>query len=330
MLQKVKRPDGKEVSFEYDALGRRIAKIGNKKITRYIWDGNVLLHEWNYDIEEEPKTFVDDEGNVIVEKEKVENVVTWVYERGSFVACTKIVNGESYTIISDYIGRPVQSFDKNGEIIWSTDYDIFGQLKNLKGNRNFLPFRQLGQYEDVELDSLYYNRFRYYDNESGNYISQDPMGLFSNEPNFYAFVHDSNVWVDILGLQSGGGYGPTRKANRGLGGEVNHMPANAASQAGGSGISHYKGPATMMDNADHFQTASWGNRTTANQWRSVQEDLISRGKFGKAMEMDIRDVKRKFGNKYDVGMHEMIDYAKNKGYITNAEGQRLKRQHLYR
>ena len=62
MLQKVKRPDGKEVSFEYDALGRRIAKIGNKKITRYIWDGNVLLHEWSYDVEEEPKTFVDDEG----------------------------------------------------------------------------------------------------------------------------------------------------------------------------------------------------------------------------------------------------------------------------
>jgi len=51
------------------------------------------LHEWSYDVEEEPKTFVDDDGNITVEKEKVENLVTWVYERGSHVACAKIVNG---------------------------------------------------------------------------------------------------------------------------------------------------------------------------------------------------------------------------------------------
>jgi RHS repeat-associated protein len=56
-------------------------------------------------------------------------------------------------------------------------------------------FRQLGQYEDVET-RLYYNRFRYYKPETGLYISQDPIGLAGNNPNFYAYVHDSNVWVD--------------------------------------------------------------------------------------------------------------------------------------
>ena len=32
------------------------------------------------------------------------------------------------------------------------------------------------QYEDSET-GLYYNRFRYYDSSTGNYISQDPIGL---------------------------------------------------------------------------------------------------------------------------------------------------------
>ncbi|MFC2328837.1 RHS repeat-associated core domain-containing protein [Prevotella nigrescens] len=40
-----------------------------------------------------------------------------------------------------------------------------------------MPFRQVGQTEDRELDGLYYNRFRYYDPSTGNYIGQDPIGL---------------------------------------------------------------------------------------------------------------------------------------------------------
>nr|WP_089119466.1 RHS repeat-associated core domain-containing protein [Cellulophaga lytica] len=43
-----------------------------------------------------------------------------------------------------------------------------------------------------------YNRFRYYSPDSGTYISQDPIGLNSGEPNFYAYVSDSNSWVDVL------------------------------------------------------------------------------------------------------------------------------------
>ena len=123
-----------------------------------------------------------------------------VYEKDSYVPCAKIVDGQKFSIISDYLGRPLQSFDKEGKIVWSTTYDIYGNLQDLRGERNFIPFRQLGQYEDFELDGLYYNRFRYYDNESGNYISQDPIGLKSNNPNDYAFAFDSNKWVDIFGL----------------------------------------------------------------------------------------------------------------------------------
>jgi uncharacterized protein RhaS with RHS repeats len=39
------------------------------------------------------------------------------------------------------------------------------------------------------------------------YLSQDPIGLKSGEPNFYAYVFDSNSWVDPFGLASEFGIG---------------------------------------------------------------------------------------------------------------------------
>ena len=40
-------------------------------------------------------------------------------------------------------------------------------------------------------------------NETGRYISEDPIGFLSGEPNFFAYVSDTNAWVDLLGLTIG-------------------------------------------------------------------------------------------------------------------------------
>ncbi|MCS3868601.1 RHS repeat-associated protein [Chryseobacterium ginsenosidimutans] len=201
MLQKVKRPDGKEVAFEYDALGRRISKIGNREITRYIWDDNLLLHEWSYDLAGEPKTLVDDEGNVIIKKEPVENVVTWIYDNSDQDVLTpiaKLINDRKYSVISDYLGTPIQAFDETGNIVWERELDIYGNVKKEKGDFNFIPFQYQGQYFDPEID-LSYNRFRYYDRYSGVYISQDPIGLMGGLA-FYSYVDDVNLLIDPFGL----------------------------------------------------------------------------------------------------------------------------------
>ena len=63
------------------------------------------------------------------------------------------------------------------------------------------PFKYQGQYYDSEVE-LCYNRFRYYHPETGRYISEDPIGLLSGETNFFAYVSDTNAWVDVLGLSS--------------------------------------------------------------------------------------------------------------------------------
>ena len=64
--------------------------------------------------------------------------------------------------------------------------------------RSDILFRYQGQYEDVET-GLYYNRFRYYDCETGTYLSQDPISI-AGGLNIYAYVHDPNSWIDSLGL----------------------------------------------------------------------------------------------------------------------------------
>ena len=110
---------------------------------------------------------------------------------------------------------------------------------------------------------------------------------------------------------------------------MNHVPAFGAYKNTTLGLSHYKGPAFFMGQEDHRLTASWGRRRTASQWRELQEQLIRKNKFGKALEMDIRDVQRKFGGKYNDAMLEMIEYARREALITNKEAKRLTRKYFH-
>jgi len=66
MLAKVVRPDGQEVTFGYDALGRRVWKKYKGKTTKWVWDGNVPVHEW---VELEPGTLATPAPEMLAESE---------------------------------------------------------------------------------------------------------------------------------------------------------------------------------------------------------------------------------------------------------------------
>ena len=57
-----------------------------------------------------------------------------------------------------------------------------------------------GQYFDQE-SGLAYNRFRYYDPQSGCYLKSDPIGLNGGETP-YAYVHNPIDWIDFFGLSA--------------------------------------------------------------------------------------------------------------------------------
>ncbi|NAW50964.1 hypothetical protein GNY06_06115, partial [Elizabethkingia argentiflava] len=187
----------KRISFVYDALGRRIAKEYKGRVTRWLWDGNVPLHEWQYEGSFRPVWSMGDENNLHQMPESTENLITWLYEQGSFVPCGKLVGEEKYSIVSDYLGTPSHAYDSSGSLVWERELDVYGSPR--KGNHDFVPFLYQGQYVDIET-GLAYNRFRYYDPQIGNFISQDPIGLLGNNPNLYAYTYDSNSQVDPFGL----------------------------------------------------------------------------------------------------------------------------------
>lgn len=197
MMSQVIRPDGQTVAFEYDALGRRIAKSFQGRTTRWIWDMHTPLHEW-IEASEDKIRPVRADLPLSHSKNNID-FTTWIFEPNSFVPLSKTVGAKHYNIIADHLGTPIAMHDAEGKSIWSADLDIYGKRKNQFGKAEDCPFRYQGQYEDVET-SLYYNRFRYYDPEEGVYISQDPIGLNGGNPTLYGYVCDVNSWVDVLGL----------------------------------------------------------------------------------------------------------------------------------
>ncbi len=70
--------------------------------------------------------------------------------------------------------------------------------------------RYQGQIYDKET-GLYYNRHRYYDTDSGQYLSPDPIGMAGGlRPQGY--VHNPMDWVDPLGL-TGAAHGEEAAGN---------------------------------------------------------------------------------------------------------------------
>ena len=199
MLKKVIRPDGRPVEFRYDALGRRTAKQYFGKVTRWVWDGNVPVHEWSY----KAIGLQSNEKENTTPKEPAEDVTTWVFEAGTFVPTAKIQESKQYSIVSDYLGTPFQMYDGQGNKTWDCTLDIYGKITSIEGNSlNDCPFRYAGHYFDSEIN-LCYNRFRYYSPEIGCYLSQDPIGFAGGNPTLYGYVTDTNIWLDPFGLKRG-------------------------------------------------------------------------------------------------------------------------------
>ncbi|WP_315507635.1 RHS repeat-associated core domain-containing protein, partial [Capnocytophaga leadbetteri] len=86
-------------------------------------------------------------------------------------------------------------------LIWEREQDLYGNSRQGFAKENFrCPFKYQGQYYDSEVE-LCYNRFRYYHPETGRYISEDPIKLLDGF-NVFAYVSDTNWWLDVLGLVS--------------------------------------------------------------------------------------------------------------------------------
>lgn len=237
MLCQVTRPDGRVVELEYDAFARRISKSFGGRKTRWVWDGDVPLHEWSERHEQStaakaaPLVAVDLEAGrgqldanlaraQSLDQGTAEAPILWLFEAERFAPLAKVVNGREYAIVTDELGVPLSVMDEVGRAVWSGTLDAFGELRTVTGARSACPFRWPGQYEDSET-GLYYNRYRYYDPQSGEFISRDPVGLAGGLA-LYGYPPDPLTWADPSGLTglpkcgnaAGGVHGNSRLSTR--------------------------------------------------------------------------------------------------------------------
>jgi RHS repeat-associated protein len=92
-------------------------------------------------------------------------------------------NGNTYFVHNDHLATPQRLTDSAGAVTWSADYEPFGQASTAGIVFNL---RFPGQYFDAETE-LHYNWHRYYDPETGRYITSDPIGM-EGGLNTYAYA----------------------------------------------------------------------------------------------------------------------------------------------
>ena len=106
--------------------------------------------------------------------------------------------------LNDHLGTPQEVVDNTGKVVWLGRYRAWGKTKSVWGQDDPAefanPIRFQGQYCDDE-SGLHYNRHRYYDPNSGRFISKDPIGLRGGI-NVYQYVPAPTGWIDPLGLAS--------------------------------------------------------------------------------------------------------------------------------
>lgn len=190
-----------ETRFSYDALGRRISRTEIRRqphtdtpfVERscFVWQGLRLVQElraasvstylYNPDTPYSPLARIDQplsaDGDASPDQAQV------------------------FHFHTDAIGTPLEVTDEDGEIAWAGRYKAWGKVeRSEEGIRPRIeqPLRFPGQYADAST-SLHYNTFRYYDPDTGRFLTQDPVGLEGGE-NLYEYAPNPTMWADPLGL----------------------------------------------------------------------------------------------------------------------------------
>jgi RHS repeat-associated protein len=178
-LLSVQDPAGAITEYRYDAFGRRVIKANSAGITRFVWDGHVVLHQL---------------GSAGAD--------TWIFEPDGITPVATIQSQSVYSVIADQLGTPRELVDFSGRVVWALITSAWGRTIDLTAEDVTCPFRSPGQWLDEE-SGLHYNRFRYYDAATGRFISPDPLGVLA-QLNPYAYAPNPVNWLDFFGLFGSG------------------------------------------------------------------------------------------------------------------------------
>jgi RHS repeat-associated protein len=182
------------VSFKYDPFGRRIYKQSPSFTSVFVYDGPNLIETTN------------GSGSEVASYTQIEH-----YSGGSFVdqPLAELRSGTADYYEQDGLGS-VTSLSNSASALANTyAYDSFGNTTASTGTlRNY--FQYTGREFDSEI-GIYYYRARFYDPNSGRFMSEDPE-RFGQGGDFYVYVGNApTLLIDPTGLAA---CCPTANANQ--------------------------------------------------------------------------------------------------------------------
>ncbi|ENQ7963126.1 type IV secretion protein Rhs, partial [Escherichia coli] len=198
---------GEQWEYRHDASGRRTEKRCDRKKIRftYLWDGDSIA---------EIREYRDDKLYSV--RHLVFNGFELISQQFSRVrqahpsVAPQWVTRTNHAV-SDLTGRPLMLFNSEGKTVWRPGQtSLWGLALSLPADTGYPDPRgeldpeaapgllYAGQWQDTEF-GLCYNRFRYYEPETGMYLVSDPLGLLGGEQT-YRYVPNPLGYIDPLGL----------------------------------------------------------------------------------------------------------------------------------
>ncbi|HXU86966.1 MAG TPA: RHS repeat-associated core domain-containing protein [Verrucomicrobiae bacterium] len=188
LLTAVHHPGGTSTTFRYDPLGRRTEVNDAGVIRRFVWDHDNVALEY-------------DGSNALVASYAVSPLIgnPFAVRRG----------GQVFDYLLDGLGSTVGLADASGHLVDSISYGAYGTPTAGTGDE---AYAYTGHQFD-EATGLYYARARYYDPETGSFLSEDPLPAI----NRYAYSADDPINLgDPSGCQAAAEYGLLQRAKEAI------------------------------------------------------------------------------------------------------------------
>ncbi len=170
-LIQIDRPDSTTTTYKYDGLGRRIEKDVAGSITRYVYDGADILLEFDGTNTFGARYSHGDQVDqpLILQKAGIGHLYYHHNHQGSISHIT----------------------NNSGTVVNSYAYDSYG-IRISVIESVIQPYSYTGREYDVE-SGLYFYRARYYDANTGRFLSEDPIRFRAGDQNFYNYVFNNPV-----------------------------------------------------------------------------------------------------------------------------------------
>ena len=203
MLSSYTNNDGKTYSFTYDVYGKRIkTQYDSSQTSYFFYDGDRLIAEHMYMLNQSTPTLK----------------VHYLYDNEGVCACKIYYKGTNnneyayYTVTKDIFGNIVRLDGEEGCVLKIT-YSAFGEptyeigepmkvgITGLNAPQNYFRLAFKGYFYDKDL-KLYYLMSRYYDPETGRFISPDSARYLDPAVfgglNLFAYKHNRPLNVNEI------------------------------------------------------------------------------------------------------------------------------------